>query len=141
GDLAMSRALGDFQYKAKSLPPERQAVTCDPEVVEHQLTEEDEFLVLASDGIWDCLTSQQVIDAVRLLVSRRKALSEICEDLCDLCLAPCVSVEDPVGCDNLTIIVVALLNGRTVDEWYCWITDRVKGKYGYSTPDCLHQVH
>lgn len=51
GNLALSRAIGDFEFKKSAeLPPEQQIVTAFPDVEEHELTEEDEFLVLACDG-------------------------------------------------------------------------------------------
>ncbi|KAM6503650.1 protein phosphatase 2C Ptc3 [Amanita muscaria] len=47
GNLALSRALGDFQFKKNNeLTPEKQIVTADPDVICHEVTEEDEFLVL-----------------------------------------------------------------------------------------------
>jgi protein phosphatase PTC2/3 len=47
----MSRALGDFQYKEnKNKTPEEQAVTADPDIITHDITDEDEFLVVACDG-------------------------------------------------------------------------------------------
>jgi protein phosphatase 2C family protein 2/3 len=49
--LALSRAIGDFEFKKSAeLPPEQQIVTAFPDVEEHELTDEDEFLVLACDG-------------------------------------------------------------------------------------------
>ena len=49
GNLALSRALGDFQFKQNSsLSLEAQIMTADPEVTCHEMTEEDEFLVLAA---------------------------------------------------------------------------------------------
>lgn len=51
GNLALSRALGDFDFKKNySLIPEKQVITADPDVTCHDITEEDEFLVLACDG-------------------------------------------------------------------------------------------
>lgn len=51
GNLALSRALGDFEFKKNySLGVERQVITADPDVTCHEITEEDEFLVLACDG-------------------------------------------------------------------------------------------
>ena len=51
GNLALARALGDFDYKKNSsLSPEAQIITCDPELIEHDITEEDEFLIIACDG-------------------------------------------------------------------------------------------
>ena len=52
GNLALSRALGDFQFKKNdSLGPEAQIITSNPEVTCHEITEEDEFLVIACDGM------------------------------------------------------------------------------------------
>ena len=51
GNLALSRALGDFQFKKNySLGPQAQIITADPDVTCHEISEEDEFLVLACDG-------------------------------------------------------------------------------------------
>ncbi|KAK0503893.1 PP2C-domain-containing protein [Armillaria luteobubalina] len=142
GNLALSRALGDFEFKKNySLSPEKQIITADPDVTCHEITEEDEFLVLACDGIWDCLTSQQVVNFIRYQVSEGKELSEIGEMMCDHCLAPDTSSGAGIGCDNMTVLIVAILHGRTKEEWYSWVTDRVKKNYGYATPNTLPQLY
>ena len=97
--------------------------------------------LLGPAGIWDCLSSQQVVDFVRLKVSEGKELSEICEMMCDHCLAPDTSSGAGIGCDNMTVLIVAILGGRTEEEWYSWVTDRVKQNYGYSTPATLPQIY
>jgi protein phosphatase 2C family protein 2/3 len=51
GNLALSRAIGDFEFKQNfTLPPEQQIVTADPEITSHTIDGEEEFLVLACDG-------------------------------------------------------------------------------------------
>lgn len=51
GNLALSRAIGDFEFKKKAdLSPEQQIVTAFPDVVTHPLADGDEFLVVACDG-------------------------------------------------------------------------------------------
>ncbi|KAJ8473347.1 hypothetical protein ONZ51_g7926 [Trametes cubensis] len=142
GNLALARALGDFDYKKNaSLSPEAQIITSDPEVIEHTITAEDEFVIIACDGIWDCLSSQQAVNVVRLLISQGRKLPEICEEICELCLAPDTTTGAGIGCDNMTIMIVAILHGRTEEEWYQWVTDRVKNKYGYQTPETLPQLY
>lgn len=141
GNLALSRAIGDFEFKKNySLSPEKQIITADPDVTIHKISDEDEFFVLACDGIWDCLSSQQVVDFVRYQVSEGKELSEICEMICDHCLAP-DTTSTGIGCDNMTILIVAILHGRTKEEWYAWITDRVEKNYGYNTPSTTPQLY
>jgi protein phosphatase PTC2/3 len=39
-----------------------------------------------------------------------------------------------VGCDNMTMVVVGLLKGKTVDEWYAEIANRVSNGDGPCAP-------
>jgi hypothetical protein len=62
-DLPSLRAVvvgaGDLKYKGNhSLPPKDQMITAEPDVTVTTLTDEDEFIILACDGIWDCKTNQ-----------------------------------------------------------------------------------
>lgn len=51
GNLALARALGDFEFKKNyTLTPDKQIITSNPDVTEHDITEDDEFFVLACDG-------------------------------------------------------------------------------------------
>jgi len=140
GNLALSRAIGDFEFKQNgALPAEKQIVTADPQVISHDWTGEEEFLVLACDGIWDCLSNQQVVDLVRRGVAQGKELDVITEDIIDRCLAPDAEVGG-IGCDNMTLLIVALLGDRTKTEWYEWIKQRVENKVGYDTPENVPPV-
>jgi protein phosphatase PTC2/3 len=58
GNLALSRALGDFEYKKNSeLTPEAQIITANPDIIVHELADEDEFFVIACDGRSDYFPS------------------------------------------------------------------------------------
>ncbi|KAI8322613.1 PP2C-domain-containing protein [Martensiomyces pterosporus] len=121
GNLALSRAIGDFEFKNNnSLSPERQIVTANPDVVKHKITVDDEFIVVACDGIWDCMTNQQVAQFVHEMVAKDMKLPQICEELMDRCLAS-ESELGGVGCDNMTVVIVGLLNGKTEEEWYAHV--------------------
>ncbi|KAI8093151.1 phosphatase 2C-like domain-containing protein [Halteromyces radiatus] len=118
GNLALSRALGDFEFKQRDdLSPEEQAVTADPDITEHKITEKDDFLIIACDGIWDCMTNQEAVNFVRAGLSKKQTLAEICETMMDHCLADETDVGG-YGCDNMTVIIVALLHGKSKQEWY-----------------------
>jgi len=54
GILAVSRAIGDLSLKKFVIPT--------PDIVRLELTDKDEFIVLASDGVWDAMTNQEVVD-------------------------------------------------------------------------------
>ncbi|QPH05735.1 hypothetical protein C2857_003715 [Epichloe festucae Fl1] len=134
GNLALSRAIGDFEFKKSAeLPPEQQIVTAFPDVDEHDLTDEDEFLVLACDGIWDCQSSQAVVEFVRRGIAAKQELEKICENMMDNCLAS-NSETGGVGCDNMTMTIVGFLNGKTKEEWYEEIAKRVANGDGPCAP-------
>lgn len=38
---------------------------CEPDTVVHTISPDDSFLILASDGVWDGLTTAEVVDIVR----------------------------------------------------------------------------
>ena len=67
GSLAVSRALGDFDYKrAADLPATEQLVSPEPELtVQDRELSTDEFLLLACDGVFDVMTNEEVIKFVR----------------------------------------------------------------------------
>ncbi|WWC88178.1 uncharacterized protein L201_003083 [Kwoniella dendrophila CBS 6074] len=140
GNLALSRAIGDFEFKQNySLAPEKQIVTADPEIITHKIDGEEEFLVLACDGIWDCLSSQQVVDFTRRAIANGDELGKIAEDMMVKCLAT-DSETGGIGCDNMTVVIVALLNGRTPEEWQAWVKERVDNKVGYDTPASVPDI-
>jgi protein phosphatase 2C family protein 2/3 len=91
---------------------------------------------LIGTGIWDVLSSQDVINFIRRGIAERKDLDELAEKVMDHCLAP-DSDWGGIGCDNMTILIVGLLNGRTKSEWYDWIAERVEKGVGYRTPDYI----
>ena len=51
------RSLGDADVK-------QQGVTAEPEVTSFQLGPKDEFLILASDGLWDKLQNQEAVGLI-----------------------------------------------------------------------------
>lgn len=63
GVLAMSRAIGDNYLKPY--------VTSEPEVTVTDRTEEDEFLILASDGLWDVVTNEAACAMVHMCLNRK----------------------------------------------------------------------
>ncbi|GMR41889.1 hypothetical protein PMAYCL1PPCAC_12084 [Pristionchus mayeri] len=117
GNLALSRALGDFAFKRNpKKSAEEQMVTAFPDVIKMALSEDShEFILLACDGIWDVMTNQEVVDFVRERVSIGKAAQTICEELLSRCLAPDCQMGG-LGCDNMTAVLVLLTHGQPIEE-------------------------
>ncbi|CAL1538625.1 unnamed protein product [Lymnaea stagnalis] len=111
GGLNLSRAIGDHVYKRnKDLPDKEQMITALPDIETAELCDEDQFIVIACDGIWNYLSSQEVVDYVLDKLKdpeKQKKPSLICEELFDHCLAP-NTYGDGTGCDNMTCIIIVL---------------------------------
>ncbi|XP_061522612.1 protein phosphatase 1G isoform X1 [Phycodurus eques] len=111
GGLNLSRAIGDHFYKRnKVLPPEEQMISAMPDVKVLTLNDEHDFMVIACDGIWNVLSSQEVVDFISKRIKPdqngiARPLSSIVEELLDHCLAPDTS-GDGTGCDNMTCMIV-----------------------------------
>ncbi|KAK1362216.1 Protein-serine/threonine phosphatase [Heracleum sosnowskyi] len=63
GQLSVARALGDWHMKG----PKGSAcpLSAEPELQEIQLAEEDEFLIMGCDGLWDVMSSQYAVTTAR----------------------------------------------------------------------------
>lgn len=62
GMLAISRAFGDHQLKAPALPND--VVSNVPDITSTELTEQDMFVIVACDGLWDVVEDQESVNLV-----------------------------------------------------------------------------
>jgi len=112
GNLNLSRALGDLEYKKNTkLKPEEQIICSTPDIHVEERCAEDEFVVICCDGVWDRKTNQEVVDFVRQRMPPERditpeKMSAICEALLDDCLSPNLQATDGLGGDNMTAVVV-----------------------------------
>ncbi|EDV29167.1 uncharacterized protein TRIADDRAFT_52773 [Trichoplax adhaerens] len=110
GSLAVSRALGDFEYKCNSeLSQLDQLVSPEPDVMSIARDPKDEFIVLACDGIWDVMNNTDVANFVRSRLAITNDLEEICNEVLNTCLAKGSK-------DNMSIILITFDGAITVDE-------------------------
>ncbi|XP_047324031.1 probable protein phosphatase 2C 27 [Impatiens glandulifera] len=97
GQLSVSRAIGDWHMKGHrgSLSP----LSPEPEIKETFLTEEDEFLILGCDGLWDVMSSQEAVT-----MSRKELMLHNDPERCAKQLVREALKKN--ACDNLTVVVV-----------------------------------
>lgn len=83
GGLNLSRAIGDHAYKMKKdLPAHEQMISAQPDIKKITITDEDEFMILACDGIWNSLTSAEVVDFIKTRITDgTDKMSKICEEV------------------------------------------------------------
>lgn len=84
GGLNLSRAIGDHGYKKnKALGVKEQMITAFPDVKTLTINPDtDKFMVLACDGIWNFMSSKNVVNFVaERLAEGREKISQICEEV------------------------------------------------------------
>lgn len=87
GSLAVSRALGDYDYKSVTeLGQCEQLVSPEPEIFCKERDPQDFFLVLACDGVWDVMSNEAVCSFVHNRLRTSDDLEWICNQVIDTCL-------------------------------------------------------
>ncbi|CAB4446098.1 unnamed protein product [Rhizophagus irregularis] len=92
GVLAVTRSLGDSSMK--------EFVVGSPYTAETELTENDPFLILACDGLWDVCDDQNAVDLIK--------------DIKDPQIASAKLIEHALAnfsTDNLSVMVIRFMNG------------------------------
>lgn len=107
GNLNLSRAIGDLEYKKRDdLPPEQQIICSTPDVLIKERTPDDEFVILACDGVWDVMSNQEACDFVRPRLLEKMDVGQIGRELLDKCLSPDPQQTNGLGTDNMTAVIV-----------------------------------
>lgn len=72
------------------------------------------------------MSNQEVVNYVRQqIIATSGDLSKVSETIMDKCLAPTCHLGS-YGCDNMTVIIIALLRGRSKEDWVSSIAKRVE---------------
>lgn len=126
GLLAVSRAFGDADFKGPGLKrmlqhgvdagfwdrdfADRQSFTADPVIADPDVTElalqpDDEFIIIASDGLWDVLPSQDAVQLARRALQAGQTPQEAAEKLVAVALKRRTS-------DNVSVVCIDLVGSR-----------------------------
>ncbi|GFZ08259.1 HOPW1-1-interacting 2 [Actinidia rufa] len=93
GVLALSRAFGDRLLK--------QYVVADPEIQEEKIDSSLEFLILASDGLWDVVTNEEAVGMVKPIQDPEEAAKRLMQE-----------AYQRGSADNITTVVVRFLTNQ-----------------------------
>lgn len=103
----VSRSFGDKTYT-----PGMIAI---PEISHHKITPDDEFVILASDGIWEAVSSQAAVEIVRNQLAQNKTLEEAAQELINqAAIAP---IERSLENASDTSLYTKRLNSVAQSEW------------------------
>ena len=81
GELMLTRIFGDYEFKSM----ERKGLICEPFLskIKIDLNKKDQFLILASDGIWDLVSEEEIQQMIRMNISSEKLCALIVKKALD----------------------------------------------------------
>lgn len=88
-----------------------------PDVTEIALKEEDEFIILASDGLWDVMSSKAAVEFARKDLQKGRSLQSVADRLADIAIRRYSE-------DNIAVVVIDLGGGK--EGW-----GKQKSKWGF----------
>lgn len=102
-ELAVARAIGSAHLKRD---PSKRALIATAEVATVQLERQDDFVLVATDGLWDAISSSEAVSVARRVLAESR----------DAGAASRALVERAVRCgssDNISVVTL-LLHGRSI---------------------------
>eukprot|EP00158_Paraphelidium_tribonemae_P002591 Partr_v1_DN25501_c0_g1_i2_m20481 putative phosphatase 2C len=96
GVLAVTRSLGDISMK--------DLIVSNPYTTQITLDGDDEFLILACDGVWDVMADQEAVDLIRHIRDPQEAAEAMVKQALDA-----------HSTDNISCMVIRFCHDRTAD--------------------------
>ena len=99
GTLMLTRIFGNYEYKEENEKDNNTGLICEPFIskINIDLNIENQFLILASDGIWDILTEEDIQNIIKKYQDTQK--------ICSVIIKKCLENE---AWDNMSVFAVKL---------------------------------
>lgn len=100
GKLMLSRTFGDFEFK-------NLGVKCEPYIIrkEIDLSVKNQFIILASDGLWDAIEDNFIEEFIYDTVEKENKNENITKQICDRLITECFNFGSS---DNISVFVLKL---------------------------------
>ena len=94
-------------------PAWKQVISVVPQIQSFKLDTYWDFVVVGSDGVWDAMSNADMLTFVKGRLDGhagqprdKLVLSDLCEQILDMCCAKTVGHYGKNSCDNMTIIII-----------------------------------
>lgn len=95
-----------------------QAVTAYPQITNMKITKDCDFVIMACDGVWDCVDAQKVCEHVSIRLKSHGKIADIIADLFDSIISKTNNsmiiliklTVAPVGTDNMSCIIIKFIH-------------------------------
>jgi len=97
-NIGVTRAIGDFYFKSKEFIEDKQSgLIAIPSITKRKITPDDQFVLIASDGFWQVIDSNEASEVV--LSNFPKDSFDICKELVELS-------QERGSKDNVTVLLI-----------------------------------
>lgn len=106
----MSRAFGDLEAKVKKFGGNPRVVIAEPEIKTFKIAPEFDFILIASDGIFDKLSNKDAVQLVWETTAKMKVNTPIqkqCQECVDVIIKTALMRK---SLDNVTVVMIAFKN-------------------------------
>lgn len=110
--LAISRAFGDTAFKDLNYENAKSPVVATPEITSELVTPMTEFCVIASDGLWDVVDSQWVVNFIRRKIKVNISIEDICRGLADEAI-------EKGSIDNVSAVIIMFHMNADKKQFEC----------------------
>lgn len=100
GDLSVSRSFGDMDGAPY--------ITCEPDIFKHKISQNDQFIVMACDGLWDVLQNCDVVNFILENVKIHKGKCKIIDKRINIAKKLAEYAINKGSTDNISIIIIFL---------------------------------
>eukprot|EP00514_Thraustochytrium_sp_LLF1b_P009730 CAMPEP_0184554124 /NCGR_PEP_ID=MMETSP0199_2-20130426/34112_1 /TAXON_ID=1112570 /ORGANISM="Thraustochytrium sp., Strain LLF1b" /LENGTH=411 /DNA_ID=CAMNT_0026950059 /DNA_START=249 /DNA_END=1481 /DNA_ORIENTATION=- len=109
-NLSLSRAIGDLRYKTNDqLPADKQIITAQPDIRVFDITDDDIYMVLACDGVFDVMSNDELVNFISERLTKSVApVSQVLEEVFEHCLCDNPAQAEGIGADNMSAVIVLL---------------------------------
>ena len=107
GKLSVSRTFGDIEAKIIKFGGLPNVITAIPEIFSYKITDDTDFIILGCDGIYDCLSNEDLVKCVWMTTlpsHKSKNIHSQCGLAIDLVIKSCLMRS---ALDNLSCLIIS----------------------------------
>ena len=112
GQLSVSRTFGDIQAKEEKFGGNKTAIIALPDITEIELDNDYNFIVMASDGIFDVLKNEELLECIQIVIKEKNItnfknvnIHQLCGDFAAMIIKSALAKD---SFDNISCIVIAI---------------------------------
>ena len=113
GELCVSRAFGDIRAKDENFGGNKTVLICMPDITEINLDDNFNFIVMGSDGIFDVLKNEELLECIDIVLNEKRIeenindddVHKLCGNFTDMIIKSALAKNT---FDNLSCIVIGL---------------------------------